>query len=904
MKRLLFLILLLPCLVYGQTVGIKVASPIIKNNPSDNTVTGYADLLNGGYHIVPTISGRDSLNTAYSKTLKSGMLCYVTGVDSTYRWDGSTWIAQGAGNVTLSQLTDSLNKKANLLGGNTFQGLQKIGNENTTYGTAISISNNIDSLNRHSIDEYSILAPTSGGEGYGVIDVSTEMAGAVGNDHFNAYQSRLNYSSNSNMLTGYQRGMNGFLVRNSITGTGTTVARGIRIDDIQGSGNATDLYGIYMEAQTKGTTSNWAIWSGGGKSYFGGNFGIGTENPSSLAGYRTLSLNSATDGGLLEIKRNDVSKYIQYPSVDDIVFQNRTLNGKLLFATNDGFESMSITQAQTDINNNTSIDGNLDVTSGNFAAAFGQYNHKIRVYSDSTLQAPTLTSSPGKDMILEAGGSKNLILKPSGNVGLNELNPTSKFEIANTNGSQFKVDSAGTGNNFLDGNSTTIRTNGGLAKIATFNSTGHTLIGNRIDDNINQFQVEGNSNISGNYLINGFKISANDLDTANVRTVANSFTKAEAQPRLGFMPYNPASYPVNMGGETLQSITDRGNSTTNSITSTSNGFAASFGEAGNQVRVYSDAASQAPTITSSSGKDLRIEAGGIQSFVAKTSGNILIGTTTDDGVNKLQVNGNIKATSIIKSGGTSSQFLKADGSVDASTYLTSSTGVSSITGTTNQVVASASTGAVTLSLPQSIATSSTPQFARLGLGVASSSSTFFNTSAGTTTQSSFRVPNGVAPTTPVSGDWWSLTTGLRTQTYDGTQTKDVIFDKVNNVFAGYGVGAIVTDNSGNLSVAPSADRTLSNKLSKTANYTVTLSDFGANGELVLEVDATAGAVTITLPSLANMTGVKLMVWKTDSSGNAVTISGAVNINGSSTASLATQWASLSITGGTSVYLSK
>jgi hypothetical protein len=42
--------------------------------------------------------------------------------------------------------------------------------------------------------------------------------------------------------------------------------------------------------------------------------------------------------------------------------------------------------------------------------------------------------------------------------------------------------------------------------------------------------------------------------------------------------------------------------------------------------------------------------------------------------------------------------------------------VESITGTANQVIASASTSAVTLSLPQSIATSSTPQFSALGLG--------------------------------------------------------------------------------------------------------------------------------------------------------------------------------------------
>ncbi len=50
------------------------------------------------------------------------------------------------------------------------------------------------------------------------------------------------------------------------------------------------------------------------------------------------------------------------------------------------------------------------------------------------------------------------------------------------------------------------------------------------------------------------------------------------------------------------------------------------------------------------------------------------------------------------------------------------TGVTSITGTANQVVASTSTGAVTLSLPQSIATSSSPTFTGLNLSGLSASS--------------------------------------------------------------------------------------------------------------------------------------------------------------------------------------
>jgi hypothetical protein len=52
------------------------------------------------------------------------------------------------------------------------------------------------------------------------------------------------------------------------------------------------------------------------------------------------------------------------------------------------------------------------------------------------------------------------------------------------------------------------------------------------------------------------------------------------------------------------------------------------------------------------------------------NGNVGIGTITP--TEKLEVNGNIKATSFIKSGGTSSEFLKADGSVDSTVYYAAS----------------------------------------------------------------------------------------------------------------------------------------------------------------------------------------------------------------------------------------
>ena len=60
---------------------------------------------------------------------------------------------------------------------------------------------------------------------------------------------------------------------------------------------------------------------------------------------------------------------------------------------------------------------------------------------------------------------------------------------------------------------------------------------------------------------------------------------------------------------------------------------------------------------------------GDSTTITYTLGDFGIGTFSPD--EKLEVDGNIKATSFIKDGGASTEFLKADGSVDTNTYLTS-----------------------------------------------------------------------------------------------------------------------------------------------------------------------------------------------------------------------------------------
>lgn len=103
---------------------------------------------------------------------------------------------------------------------------------------------------------------------------------------------------------------------------------------------------------------------------------------------------------------------------------------------------------------------------------------------------------------------------------------------------------------------------------------------------------------------------------------------------------------------------------------------------------------------------------------------------------------------------------------NGTTSLLTSVAVTSITGTANEITASAPTGAVTLSLPTALTftgktvtggtlTSLSPS----GIGTTSSSTTNLALGASTTGVASLRVIHGTAPTAPVNGDIWTTTAG-------------------------------------------------------------------------------------------------------------------------------------------------
>jgi hypothetical protein len=122
----------------------------------------------------------------------------------------------------------------------------------------------------------------------------------------------------------------------------------------------------------------------------------------------------------------------------------------------------------------------------------------------------------------------------------------------------------------------------------------------------------------------------------------------------------------------------------------------------------------------------------IKDAISSSPGNTISGGTLAN----LYVAKIVPTSFQMATGAAASYILSSDSSGNGTWTALSALGVSSLTGTANQVIVSASTGSVTLSTPQSIGTGSTPQFAKLGLGVASSINAMILVTPSLTTSSS------------------------------------------------------------------------------------------------------------------------------------------------------------------------
>lgn len=233
-------------------------------------------------------------------------------------------------------------------------------------------------------------------------------------------------------------------------------------------------------------------------------------------------------------------------------------------------------------------------------------------------------------------------------------------------------------------------------------------------------------------------------------------------------------------------------------------------------------------------------------------------------------------------------------------------GVTSIIGTTNQVIASASTGAITLSTPQNIHTGASPQFSSLGINSSAASGiglfvggSISNALSGVSFNPTLNLSSSVSSTgisviggtmvEPSSGSITDLSSlvvraptitpgaatvgSIYTLIVDGAPTATVT--DVNGI-GGLWVKNGSTRLDGSI-IMPITTATENSTLDK-SNYTV----LG---------DASGGSLTISLPSAASCTGIIYVIKKIDGSINSITIdpNGSETIDGSSTISITAQW---------------
>jgi hypothetical protein len=161
-----------------------------------------------------------------------------------------------------------------------------------------------------------------------------------------------------------------------------------------------------------------------------------------------------------------------------------------------------------------------------------------------------------------------------------------------------------------------------------------------------------------------FSVSGSPITSSGTLAITGAGTTAQyvrgdgtlaTMPNIsGFVPYTGATGNVDLGTHTI--IAAKG-------TFSSSGSADTVGI----------------THSSGSGIALNISKGGSGEgiYVNKTSGS----------GNAVTIIGTLNATTLVKSGGTSSQFLKADGSVDSSTYLTSASLSGYVATTGDQTIA-------------------------------------------------------------------------------------------------------------------------------------------------------------------------------------------------------------------------
>ena len=251
--------------------------------------------------------------------------------------------------------------------------------------------------------------------------------------------------------------------------------------------------------------------------------------------------------------------------------------------------------------------------------------------------------------------------------------------------------------------------------------------------------------VAGNGLtLTGNSFSINTGVTVDLNSAQTLTNKTLTSPTINTPSING---PLILGNNIVVEGTDDTHETTLTFTDPTQDNTITFKDATGTVAFTSDIESAVDAFGNA------VTGGtGISAAYASTS-NVLTITNTDLGSSQnIFKNVVVGATTIVADQNDDTLTFTAGSGIGLTAASTSdtitidNTGVLSITGTTDQITASASTGAVTLSLPQNIATTSSPTFA----GVTVGSVTLTDALLGTATTS-------ISTTSATVVDTWSAT---------------------------------------------------------------------------------------------------------------------------------------------------
>lgn len=329
-----------------------------------------------------------------------------------------------------------------------------------------------------------------------------------------------------------------------------------------------------------------------------------------------------------------------------------------------------------------------------------------------------------------------------------------------------------------------------------------------------------------------------------------------------------------------------------SVANSSGNVTISNGDTGSAQMIYKNLSDGTNTAAAGSNSDtIRFRSSGgvtvtVGSNDATFGDNVLIGLTSVP-------NASLANSSITVTAGTG---LSGGGAVSLGSSVTlTNSGVTSITGTTSQVIANASTGGVTLSLPQNIATSSSPTFAGMilsgltgyvyanGAGALTASTTIpASAISGSIPSTTNAVNTGITDDTTTAATkyitWVDATSGNQPQKVTSTKltfnpsTGDLTATKF--VGSGAGLTSIPTSALSSSSVTVTAGSGLTGGGTVALGNTITLTNAGVTSAVAgtgITVSAATGAVTINNSGVTSITGTGNQITASASTGG-VTLS--------------------------------